>query len=140
MEVQFILSLLGGILIGLAATVMMLFNGKICGVSGIATNIPYTSKADRTWRIAFLVGLVLGPVLNTFLLGIPSIGEPVTDLPTTAAAGLLVGIGTTMGNGCTSGHGVCGLARLSKRSLFATLTFFAAAVLTVFLTHHVLGK
>lgn len=133
---MYIAPLFGGILIGLAATLMMLANGKICGVSGIATNIPYTSKADRPWRLAFVIGLITGPLL----VGTQAIGAPVADIPTTAAAGLLVGIGTTMGNGCTSGHGVCGIARLSKRSIYATLTFFAAAVITVFLTHHVLGK
>ncbi|WP_085909222.1 YeeE/YedE family protein [Kiloniella majae] len=129
----------GGILIGLAAIGLMLFNGRIAGISGIVGGIfPFKSN-DTWWRVIFLVGLMLSPFLYRILIGqIPEITFD-TSLPFLALGGVLVGVGTQLGSGCTSGHGVCGISRLSIRSITATLIFMATAALTVFLTRHVLG-
>lgn len=132
--------LIGGALIGLAAVILMGGIGRIAGVSGIfgglLTAMP---DADTAWRAAFIAGIVLGSLLVA-ALGLVDLGRlwfP-PSLAVIALAGLLVGIGTRIGAGCTSGHGVCGLARLSGRSLSATLTFLAVAVAVVFITRHVL--
>jgi uncharacterized membrane protein YedE/YeeE len=131
-----IASTLGGMLIGLAAAVMWLANGRITGVSGILAGA--LTGPDRGWRGAFLLGLMAGPLL---LVAIGFGPQPtITAGPARLVlAGLLVGFGTRLGGGCTSGHGVCGLARLSPRSLAATATFMAVAGLTVFVTRHVMG-
>lgn len=130
---------LGGALIGLSAVMLWVMNGRIAGISGIAGGLFAPRADDIGWRLAFLLGLVAGPLAYAALGG----GMPVIQVtPSTGllvAAGLLVGYGTRLGGGCTSGHGVCGLARLSPRSLAATGVFLAAAVVTVFLTRHVLG-
>ena len=130
-------ALLGGVLIGLAAAALLFFNGRIAGISGIVNGLVGQGAGERGWRIAFLLGLAGAGVLVMKLTG-QSSASPATT-PVLVVAGLLVGFGTRLGNGCTSGHGVCGLARLSLRSLVAVLVFMAAAVLTVFVTRHLAG-
>ncbi len=130
-------SLAGGMLLGLAASALVLLRGRILGISTILGGMLRATTGERGWRIAFLAGLLAAPVLYGLA------GGPVTmridaTASSIAAAGLLVGLGSRFGGGCTSGHGVCGLARLSPRSLVATLSFMVAGFATVFLTHHVL--
>lgn len=131
-------ALIGGILIGLAAVMLMIRLGRIAGVSGILANAATQSGEERNWRLAFLIGIVLGAYAMAESIGgftpIFAGGWPLLIL-----GGLLVGYGTRMGSGCTSGHGICGLARFSKRSLAATLTFMASAVVTVFVVRHLIG-
>ncbi|MBN8231273.1 YeeE/YedE family protein [Corallococcus macrosporus] len=136
---QFLPPLLGGILIGLASSLLLLFNGRIAGISGIAGGLLLPPRGELAWRAAFVGGLVGGGLLLRALF--PQVfGAPVvTGAGLTVLAGLLVGFGTRLGNGCTSGHGVCGLARGSLRSFVATGTFMVTGALTVFLVHHVLG-
>ena len=133
-------SLFGGALIGLSAVVLMLLNGRIAGISGITAGLLSFSGSvpDRGWRIAFLLGLVAAPGLAVLsAVPIPPVESP-ADWPWLVVAGLLVGVGTRIGSGCTSGHGVCGLARGSLRSLVATLTFMGFGVLTVWILNHLL--
>lgn len=133
------LSLLGGALIGLAAAALLFTDGKVAGVSGILARALSPVTGDLAWRIAFLVGLPLGAAGVSAVTG-ELHGFAITpNLATLVAGGLLVGFGTARGNGCTSGHGVCGLARGSLRSLAATLTFMVTGAVTVFLVRHVLG-
>lgn len=132
-------ALLGGVLIGLSAVMLMALNGRIAGIAGIVGGLLAPSpfdRLDRFWRLAFVAGLVVAPVLWFATTGaMPAVA--VTDSwPLLAVAGLIVGVGTQIGSGCTSGHGVCGLARLSPRSLVATVIFMAAALLTVFVSRH----
>ena len=130
---------LGGVMIGLAAVLLLLANGRIAGVSGILGGLLAPQPREIGWRLAFILGLVAGPLLYAVLAGGPS---PITVTSSTAlliAGGLLVGYGTRLGSGCTSGHGVCGLARLSPRSLVATGLFLAAGIATLFVTRHVIG-
>jgi hypothetical protein len=128
---------IGGALIGLSAVLLMLFNGRIAGISGIFGGLINPHNSDRIWRIAFIVGLVAAP-LTAALAGH---AVPMPQMPgsyiTIAVAGLLVGFGTRLGNGCTSGHGICGISRLSPRSIVATCIFMVAAIVVVALTHHV---
>ena len=145
--------LAGGILIGLSATWLMATLGRIAGISGIIGNlITARPRGDSAWRLAFLLGLISGPVVLMLLgggLGNVAgsgvdvtgevIGQPAGGVPLMLLAGLLVGLGTGLGSGCTSGHGVCGLSRLSVRSLVATITFLVAAVITVFVVRHMIG-
>jgi uncharacterized membrane protein YedE/YeeE len=127
----------GGALIGLSAGLLMLLLGRIAGISGILGSLlPPRATSDRLWRVGFLGGLVLGPLLLSLAGGSSGIGQPALGLPGMAVAGLLVGTGTALGAGCTSGHGVCGLARLSPRSLAATATFMVVALAVVALTRH----
>lgn len=130
---------IGGGLIGLAAVLLMLFTGRIAGISGIMAGALAFTGGDKVWRFAFIAGLILAP-LSAPLVGYP---VPYPDMPANwamiVAAGLLVGFGTRLGGGCTSGHGVCGVARLSPRSIVATAIFMATAILVVFLTRHVFG-
>ena len=138
---QFALPLLGGVMIGLSAVMLLAINGRIAGISGIAaglTRLPW--KQDAYWRLAFLAGLLLGPLVAMALSGGNLIGAPLASPVVLVAAGLLTGIGTALGGGCTSGHGVCGLARLSPRSLVATVLFMAVAIVTVVVTRHVVGS
>jgi len=130
-------ALIGGALVGLAAVLLMLLNGRIAGVSGILGET--LTGEDRGWRLAFLIGLVAAPLLLA-LAGdpIPSPRMP-ASFATVVAAGLLVGFGTRLGGGCTSGHGVCGIARLSPRSITATLVFMATAMLVVAVMRHGFG-
>ena len=129
--------LIGGAIIGLAAVLLLALNGRIAGVSGILGGlINSTSRGERFWRLAFIFGLIAGAGLYVFARG----GLPLelqAGYLTLLVAGLLVGAGTRLGSGCTSGHGVCGLARRSPRSLVATMIFMVIAALTVFLTRHV---
>ena len=131
--------LVGGVLIGLAAIVLMLTIGRIAGVCGIALNAMVASDAAaRSWRLAFILGLPLGAFLVA-AIGLKDWSEvsfPAT-VPTTVIAGLIVGVGSTVGSGCTSGHGICGLARFSMRSLVATVTFIATGAATVFIIRHI---
>jgi uncharacterized membrane protein YedE/YeeE len=137
-EPNLIGGLIGGVLIGCAADLLLLFNGRIAGISGILGGlISGSSWAERSWRLAFIGGLIGGAAFYSFFANGLSV-QLQAGPPTLALAGLLVGLGTRLGSGCTSGHGVCGLARRSPRSLAATLLFMAVAALTVFLTRHLL--
>ena len=129
---------LGGALLGIAASLLFVLDGRILGISGILGDVPSTSGADRSWRLLFLAGLVVGSAVLLVVDRDALAFAPEQTVPVAVAAGLLVGVGTRMSNGCTSGHGLCGLARLSKRSLVATLVFMAAGALTVFVVRHVL--
>ncbi len=131
-------ALLGGLLIGLAAALLWLTNGRIAGISGIVGNLPSARPGDLFWRVSFLAGLIVAPLLYAALAGRPIIRLD-ASMPIILVGGLLVGFGTRLGGGCTSGHGVCGLARLSPRSLVATCLFMAAGFVTVLLTRHVMG-
>jgi uncharacterized protein len=130
---------IGGALIGLAAVLLMLFLGRVAGVSGILGATLGLGTGDRGWRIAFIAGLILAPVA-AMLAGY---SVPAPQMPASwfviITAGFLVGFGARLGGGCTSGHGVCGIARLSKRSLAATMIFMGTAVITVALMRHVIG-
>jgi uncharacterized protein len=131
---------IGGVLIGLAAVLLMALIGRIAGISGIFGNLLLPRPAnDWAWRLAFVLGLVAGPLILAFATGSPPpIAFPM-GVVAMAVAGFLVGIGTSLGNGCTSGHGVCGIARLSTRSLVATATFMVTAIVTVFVVRHAIG-
>ena len=133
-------SLAGGILIGIAAAMLILLNGRVLGISGMLGGLLSPRRGDAGRRLAFLLGMVAAPVAFTLLTPAGFVEPPHIDAGFGAivAAGLLVGLGTRLGSGCTSGHGVCGLARLSPRSLVATITFMAAGFLTVYLVRHVL--
>jgi uncharacterized protein len=129
--------LVGGALIGLAATLLLWSHGKIAGISGLYGGLFLRETEDRGFRMSFLAGLLAGGIgLGVAHPDAFGASSPVS-LPVVAAAGLLVGFGTRLGNGCTSGHGVCGVSRLSGRSLAATVTFMLTGFVTVFLTHHV---
>jgi uncharacterized membrane protein YedE/YeeE len=129
-------ALAGGLLIGLAAAAFVLVNGRIAGISGILGGLLRPVRGDLAWRIAFLAGLVAAPLTYALFAPLPAVRID-AGTGTLAAAGLLVGLGTRYGSGCTSGHGVCGLARLSPRSLVATVSFMAAGFATVFVLRHV---
>jgi hypothetical protein len=131
-------SLGGGILIGIAAALLLLINGKILGVSGIVGGLLHARANDTGWRVCFLLGLLLAPVLLSKLasLQVPHVSGSSVVL---AIAGLLVGFGTRLGSGCTSGHGICGVSRLSPRSLVATAMFMLSGFATVFVVRHVIG-
>lgn len=131
-------ALAGGVLIGVAASLLLIGYGRIAGISGIASNLLLGRAGDRAWRAAFLSGLVLSGIVAARLLPEGSTASP-RPLAAIAAAGLLVGIGTRLGSGCTSGHGVCGLSRLSPRSLVATLTFMLSGAATVALMRWIGG-
>jgi len=131
-------ALLGGLLIGLAATLLWLTNGRIAGISGIVGNLPTSRAGDIFWRVSFLVGLVAAPLVYSAVAGTPIVRLD-AGVPAIIGGGLLVGFGTRLGGGCTSGHGVCGLARRSRRSVVATGLFMAAGFLTVFFVRHVRG-
>ncbi len=129
----------GGALIGLAAVLLMLLAGRVAGISGILSGCLATGNGDRGWRLAFLGGLILAPLTGAVAgYGLTAPRMP-ASLGVIVAAGLLVGFGTRLGGGCTSGHGICGIARLSPRSITATAMFMATAILVVGLTRHVLG-
>ncbi len=131
MNVSYIHGLIGGMLIGAAAVVLFWFNGRIMGVSGITSRLLEKPNQDYWWRLAFILGLVFGGFLYQLKFPVSVvINASVWNL---IAAGLLVGFGTVIGSGCTSGHGICGIARLSKRSIAATIVFMAMGILTVWL-------
>jgi len=130
---------IGGILIGISATMLWLANGRIAGISGIVGGLWKPRSDDITWRVAFIAGLIAAPLVYAWATGsLPRISVSVPPL-IVIAGGLLVGFGTRLGGGCTNGHGVCGLARLSPRSIVATALFMATAVVTSFLLRHVIG-
>jgi uncharacterized protein len=130
---------IGGALIGLSAVLLMLFNGRIAGISGIFGGLINAQTSDRAWRLAFIVGLIAAP-LSAVLVGY---AVPVPQMPantvTIVIGGLLVGFGTRLGSGCTSGHGICGIARLSPRSILATCIFMIMAITVVAVMRHVIG-
>ncbi len=128
-------ALFGGMLIGLAAAILLFFNNRTAGISGIAAGLIKPWKQNSHWRLSFVIGLVISAPLWRLLIGNISI-QINTPLIILAAAGLLVGYGTQLGEGCTSGHGICGNARLSPRSIAATLTFMTTAGITVYLVRH----
>ena len=126
--------LAGGVLLGCSAIMLLLFNGRIAGISGILGGIFSAHENDKLWRVLFIAGMILGGIIATPFGDMPdSLGNSPYVL---AIAGLLVGMGTRIGNGCTSGHGICGIGRLSLRSIVATLVFMATAALTVFIRLH----
>lgn len=133
-------SLAGGVLIGVAATLLMLVSGRVMGATGILAGLLTPSSGrDFAWRAALLAGMVTGPAVVWLVSGaMPAVEVPVSTLAL-VIGGVIVGLGVTFGSGCTSGHGVCGMARLSPRSIAATLTFMAATFVTVFLVRHVFG-
>jgi uncharacterized membrane protein YedE/YeeE len=132
-------ALLGGALIGLASALLMLLTGRIAGISGIFGGTLTFVTGDKGWRFAFIAGLIVAPLLS----GLAGTPLPTPQMPDSwiviVVAGLVVGFGTRLGGGCTSGHGVCGIARLSRRSITATIIFMATAMIVVFVMRHVLG-
>jgi uncharacterized membrane protein YedE/YeeE len=131
-------SFAGGLLIGIAAAMLVLFNGRIAGVSGIIGQLLNGVNRDNLWRIAFVLGIVVAPAIWQAWIGDLEI-EIQTNALWLIIAGLLVGVGTSHGSGCTSGHGICGLSRFSMRSVIATLSFMISGMLTVYIVRHVLG-
>lgn len=131
-------ALAGGVLIGLAATLLLLINGRIAGISGILGTLLKPAPGDIAWRVAFLAGMIGAPTLWLLADSLPAI-EIDASYPVLVVAGLIVGIGTRYGSGCTSGHGVCGISRLSPRSIVATLTFMTGGFATVYLVRHLIG-
>ena len=130
---------IGGALIGLAAALLLAVNGRIAGVSGIVGGLLPPRAGDMAWRLLFVAGLALGALLVRFFTGAPLAQTSGTSTLMLALGGVLVGFGSRLGAGCTSGHGICGLARLSPRSMVAVGTFMASAMITVFVLRHVLG-
>ena len=134
-------SLAGGTLIGTAAVLLMALHGRIAGVTGILGGLlPPTVASDWAWRVAFLAGMIGSPLIYAALARAPIPYQTTASMPTLLVGGIIVGVGVTFGAGCTSGHGVCGLARFSPRSLLAVVTFMATAATTVFITRHILGS
>ena len=132
MQAEWIYALIGGMIIGLSVSIMLLFNGRVTGISGIVNGLLTPQKGDTAWRATFVLGLFTGGLILKFIAPQAFSGALTTPTWTIVLAGLLVGIGTIMGSGCTSGHGVCGISRLSPRSIVATVTFIAAGVLAVY--------
>lgn len=131
------ISLVGGLILGVATVILLLGIGRIAGISGITSSLLKPKRVEM-WQVLFIAGLVLSPLLYRVFRPLPDI-EVTTSLPLLIAAGLLVGFGTRLGSGCTSGHGICGNARLSPRSMVATATFMAFGIITVFIGRQVLG-
>jgi uncharacterized protein len=129
---------IGGVVIGIAAALFVLVNGRVAGISGIVGGMLLPRAGDFAWRLAFVAGLLLAPLACATVAALPSVTIE-AGYPVLIAAGLLVGIGTRFAGGCTSGHGVCGLSRLSPRSLVATLAFMAAGFVTVFVVRRAIG-
>ncbi|MDF1780015.1 MAG: YeeE/YedE family protein [Alcanivoracaceae bacterium] len=132
------MSLAGGIMIGVAAVMFVLLNGRIAGISGILGGLLRPVKGDLLWRVAFLLGMVAAPLTWQIMATLPSMRID-ADYPLLIVAGLVVGVSTRYGSGCTSGHGVCGISRMSPRSLVATAAFMASGFVTVFVARHLLG-
>lgn len=131
------ISLVGGLVIGVAASLLLIGIGRIAGVSGITASVVRV-KGVEPWQMLFLLGLIISPLIYQFIAPLPKI-EVTSSIPVLIIAGLLVGVGTQLGSGCTSGHGICGLTRFSKRSMVAVITFMATGIITVTLLRHVLG-
>jgi uncharacterized membrane protein YedE/YeeE len=130
---------IGGALIGLAASILILFNGRVAGISGIVSGLMRLRRGDIAWRAMFVAGLLAAGGLQFLVPALPA-ARIDASYALLCMAGLLVGVGTRLGSGCTSGHGVCGLARLSPRSLAATLTFMAAGIVSVYVMRHLFGS
>jgi uncharacterized protein len=131
-------SLIGGLLIGFSTLLLIRWLGKVAGISGIVGQLWSGNASDKAWRLAFVIGLLISPLLYQLFTPLP-VMQIEAGLPVLIVAGLLVGFGTRLGSGCTSGHGVCGLSRLSLRSLVATLTFMLVAIIVVWVTRHLLN-
>lgn len=131
--------LLGGVLIGVAASGLLVLDGRIAGVSGIVGGLMPPRRADAAWRALFVAGLAMGGLSLKLLAADPFHGLAETPPVVLVAAGLLIGFGASLGTGCTSGHGVCGVSRLSPRSIVATMTFMLAGGVTVFIVRHLVG-
>ena len=129
---------IGGVIVGAAVAIFVLVNGRIAGISGIVGGLFRPAPGDVAWRLAFVAGLMAAPMLYMLAATLPPVMIE-ASYPTLIVAGLLVGIGTRYGAGCTSGHGVCGISRVSPRSLVATLSFMAAGFATVYVVRHVIG-
>jgi uncharacterized protein len=134
------LSAIGGVLIGLSAVLLMATHGRIAGMTGIFNALLPPFPADWQWRLAFLAGAVAAPAIYVALTGSPIALEVPISNAALILGGLIVGVGVTYGSGCTSGHGVCGMARFSKRSFVATCVFMATTFVTVFIVRHVIGS
>jgi uncharacterized membrane protein YedE/YeeE len=132
-------SLLGGVILGIAAALYVLLHGRILGISGIVSGLLHPKVSDSAWRVCLVLGLISSPFLAALFFGIFPIVEIDADWFAIVIAGLLVGFGAQYGSGCTSGHGICGLSRLSPRSLVATVSFMTAGFLTVFVLRHLIG-
>jgi hypothetical protein len=132
-------SLLGGMILGVAAALYVLLHGRILGISGIISGLLHPKLTDTAWRLSLVLGLVSAPFMAAVFFGIFPVIEIESDSIAIVLAGLLVGFGAHYGSGCTSGHGICGLSRLSPRSMVATLSFMGAGFLTVFILRHLLG-
>jgi hypothetical protein len=131
-------ALSGGVLIGIAAAILIIFNGRIAGISGILAGLLVPQKKETLWRAAFILGIVATPFIWSSFATLPAI-QIDAGYPVLIVAGLLVGIGTAYGSGCTSGHGVCGMSRLSLRSVVATISFMFAGFVTVYIVRHLIG-
>ncbi|HHR6131044.1 TPA: YeeE/YedE family protein [Providencia alcalifaciens] len=126
---------IGGVLIGLAVAMLLIFNGRIAGISGILAGVLKPTKGDTAWKLAFIVGILVAPLLFITFVYTPEV-TIATSTPLLIAAGLLVGFGTRLGSGCTSGHGICGMARFSRRSMVAVAIFMLVAFITVAVINH----
>ncbi|HHR5902046.1 TPA: YeeE/YedE family protein [Providencia alcalifaciens] len=126
---------IGGILIGLAAAILLILNGRIAGISGILAGVLKPVKGDTAWKLAFIIGILVAPLLFTAFVYAPEV-TITTSTPLLIVAGLLVGFGTRLGGGCTSGHGICGMARFSRRSIIAVVIFMLVAFITVAVINH----
>jgi uncharacterized protein len=132
-------ALIGGLLIGLAAVILLLFNGRIMGVTGITGGVLQPQRFDVLWRTLFLVSMAAAPILYSWVAAKPIMLDIAGSLPSLIVGGFLVGFGACAASGCTSGHGVCGLGRLSRRSLVVTVTFMVTAISTVYVLRHMVG-
>jgi len=132
-------AVIGGLVIGASAVLFMLLNGRIAGISGIVGGLLYPVKHDVLWRVAFVIGMIMAPITYSLFAPLPTI-QVDTDYPLLVLAGVLVGIGTRYGSGCTSGHGICGISRLSPRSIVATISFMTSGIITVFIMRHLFGS
>ncbi len=133
-------ALIGGALIGASASMMLALNGRIAGISGVLGGLVRPQRGDVEWRITFMAGLLAGGVLLALAYPRALVATSASPIALTVIAGLLVGFGTQLGGGCTSGHGVCGISRFSMRSILATVTFMATGALAAFIVQHVLGS
>lgn len=131
-------AIVGGAIIGIAVSSLLLFQGKIAGISGILYRLLEPNAVNLRWRAAFLLGLLLSPIIWQWFFKLPVI-EVNTGTPLLILSGALVGYGAVLGSGCTSGHGICGIARLSKRSIVATSLFMASGIITVYILRHIVG-
>ncbi len=131
------ISLVGGVIIGIATVILLLGIGRVAGISGIAASLLKPKRVER-WQVLFVLGLIISPLLYQLAAPLPAV-QVTSSLPLLIGAGLLVGFGTRLGSGCTSGHGICGNARLSPRSMAATVTFIGFGVITVYIGRHLMG-